>query len=102
MANKQQLLHFLDQHVFNPILKASPKGKSDADERKLKDVQDKTRSERDRFHHYSSAREIVDNYKSDLHSKAAHKVNQELEALSLPTLPSVKDEFLKLAEGNSD
>src|SRR4051812_33331464 len=63
MANKQQLLHFLDQHVFNPILKASPKGKSDADERKLKDVQDKTRSERDRFHHYSSAREIVDNYK---------------------------------------
>lgn len=97
MANKQELLHFLDQHVFNPILKASPGGDSDADQRKLKDVQDRTRSERERFHHYSSAREIIDNYKSDLHSKTAHRVNRELEALKLPTLPSVKDEFLKLA-----
>ena len=25
MANKQGLLHFLDQHVFDPILKASLK-----------------------------------------------------------------------------
>jgi hypothetical protein len=97
MANKQELLHFLDQHVFNPILKASAKSDSDADAPKLKDVQDRTRSERERFHHYSSAREIVDNYKSDLHSKTAHRVNQELEALKLPTLPSVRDEFLKLA-----
>jgi hypothetical protein len=102
MANKQQLLQFLDQHVFNPILKASAKGKGDSDQSKLKDVQDKTRTERDRFHHYSSAREIVDNYKSDLHSKAAHRVNQELEALKLPTLPSVRDEFLKLAEDGSE
>jgi len=102
MANKQELLHFLDQHVFNPILKASPKGKGDADERKLKDVQDKTRSEQERFHHYSSAREIVDNYKSDLHSKTAHRVNKELEALNLPTLPSVREEFLKLAGDQSD
>jgi hypothetical protein len=28
MANKQELLHFLDQHVFNPILKASPREKA--------------------------------------------------------------------------
>ncbi len=102
MANKEQLLHFLDQHVFNPILKASPKSKDDADLRKLKDVQDKTRTEQDRFHHYSSAREIVDNYKSDLHSKAASRVNRELEALKLPTLPSVKEEFLKLAGDKPD
>jgi hypothetical protein len=102
MANKQRLLHFLDQHVFNPILNASPKNSSEADDRKLKDVQDRTRSEQARFHHYSSARDIVDNYKSDLHSKTAHRVNRELEALNLPTLPSVKDEFLKLAgEGQS-
>lgn len=97
MANKQELLHFLDQHVFNPILKASSKGHGEADARKLKDVQDRTRSERERFHHYSSAEEIIKNYKSDLHSKAAERVNRELEALKLPTLPSVKEEFLKVA-----
>jgi hypothetical protein len=97
MANKQELLHFLDQHVFNPILRASAEGRSDAEKRKLQDVQDRTRSERERFHHYSSAKEIVDNYKSDLHSKTAHRVNKELEELKLPTLPSVEDEFLRVA-----
>ena|SRR5579875_1189440 len=101
MANKQELLHFLDQRVFIPILNASVNGHSDADQRKLQDVQDRTRSERERFHHYSSAREIVDNYKRDLHSKTAHRVNRELDALQLPTLPSVKDDFLQLA-GDED
>jgi hypothetical protein len=96
MANKQELLHFLDQHVFNPILKAA-KPHDGANQGKLQDVQDRTRSERERFHHYASAREVVDNYKSDLYSKTAQRVNRELEALGLPTLPSVKDEFLKLA-----
>lgn len=97
MANKQELVHFLDRHVFDPILKASSHNTKGAEDRKLKDVQDRTRSEKERFHHYSSAREVIDNYRSDLHSKTAHRVNQELEALKLPTLPSVKDEFLKLA-----
>ena len=97
MANKQELLHFLNQHVFDPILHAKPDGHSDADRRKLEDVQKKTRAEKERFAHYSSAREIVDNYKSDLHSENAKRVNSELEKLKLPTLASVTDEFLKAA-----
>jgi hypothetical protein len=97
MANKQKLLHFLDQHVFNPILRASADRYSDADQRKLKDVQDRTKSEQERFRGYQSAREVIDNYKSDLHSSTAKRVNSELEKLKLPTLPSVKDDFLKLA-----
>ena len=87
----------MDEHVFNPILKAPPDGYSDPQKRSLKDVQDRTRSGKDRFHHYSSAREIIDNYKSDLHSSTAKRVNRELEELKLPTLPSVKDDFLKVA-----
>lgn len=97
MANKAKLLNFLDHHVFDPILKASPDEYSDADKKALKDVQDRTRSEKDRFHHYSSAREIVNNYKSDLHSSTAKRVNSELEKLKLPTLPSVQEEFLRMA-----
>lgn len=99
MANKQELLHFLDQHVFNPILKASPDRYSQADQKKLKDVQDRTQSEKERFHRYSSAREILANYKSDLHSPTARRVNSELEKLRLPSLPSVEDAFVKLAAG---
>ena len=97
MANKQKLLSFLDQQVFDPILKASPDRYRGADRKKLKDVQDRTRSEKDRFHHYGSAREIVENYKSDLSSSTGKRVNKELEKLKLPTLPSVEGEFMKAA-----
>jgi hypothetical protein len=44
-----------------------------------------------------SASEILENYKRDLHSSTAKRVNTELEHPKLPTLPSVKDEFLKHA-----
>ena len=97
MANKQELLHFLDQHVFDPILHASPSKYSEADQKKLKGVQDRTRSEKERFRGYASAQEVIENYKSDLHSSTAKRVNSELEKLKLPTLPSVEDDFLKFA-----
>jgi hypothetical protein len=97
MANKAELLKFLDSHVFNPILQASPDGYSEADKKKLDDVQQRTKSEKERFHHYSSAKEVIDNYKSDLHSSTAKRVNSELEKLKLPTLPSIKEEFLRAA-----
>jgi hypothetical protein len=99
MPSKQELLHFLDQHVFNPILHASPKEYSEADQKKLKDVQDRTQSEKERFRTYKSADEVIENFKRDLHSSTAKRVNRELEHLKLPTLPSVKDDFLKVAEG---
>lgn len=102
MASKQQLLQFLDHHVFDPILHATPNKYGESDQHKLKDVQDRTRSEKDRFRGYSNAQEIIDNYKSDLHSSTAKRVNAELEKLHLPTLPSVKDEFLSLAEGETN
>jgi hypothetical protein len=97
MASKEDLLHFLDSQVFNPILRASPEdyGKSDRD--KLKDAQERTKTEKERFRSYKNAEEVVTNFKRDLHSRAAKHVNQELERLKLPTLPSVRDAFLKEA-----
>ena len=97
MANKQDLLAFLDRRVFDPILHASANTYSEADQKKLKDVQDRTRSEKERFRTYGSAHEVIENYKRDLHSRTAKRVNSELEHLKLPTLPSVEDEFLKKA-----
>ena len=97
LANKTELLGFLDRKVFNPILHAKPEDLESNDRKKLEEVQEKTRSERERFHHYGSAREIVDNYKSDLTSSAAKNVNRKLDELKLPMLPSVKEEFLRLA-----
>ncbi len=98
MPNKQQLIRFLEQHVFDPIMQASSDRLDSADQKRLKDVQDRTRTEKQRFQHYGSSEEIIKNYKSDLHSAAARRVNSELEKLKLPTLASVREQFLELAE----
>jgi hypothetical protein len=98
MANKQELVRFLDRRVFDPILKASPSSLSKSDKGKLLDAQKRTRSEKDRFHQYDSAQQFIENYKRDLNAPAAKHVNSELQKLNLPTLPSVKDEFMKIAE----
>ena len=98
MASKQDLLRFLDHSVFDPILKASPGTFSKADQEKLLDAQKRTRSEKNRFHHYDSAQPLIENYKRDLNASTAKHVNSELERLKLPTLSSVKNEFMKIAQ----
>lgn len=94
MASKSELLHFLDQKVFDPILHAKPHGHSEKD---LKFVQQKTDEEKQRFHNYPSAQEVVAMYKDDLSSEHARPINAKLKDLNLPILADVKDEFLKLA-----
>jgi len=46
MAGKQELLHFLDRKVFDPILSASPDRFSCPDQERLTDVQNRTRGEK--------------------------------------------------------
>jgi hypothetical protein len=98
MANKQALVNYLDRKVFDPILHASSENYSAADEKALQDVKRRTKTEKDRYYHYSTAADIRQNYESDLHSEAAKKVNAELKRLNLPHLADVKDEFLALAD----
>ncbi len=96
MASKEELVGFLDQHVFDRILKASPsQHKGDADD--LKYVQEKTRSEKERYHGYGSAEEVIRMYNDDLHSENAKPVNAKLKKLGLPRLEDVKDQFDKKA-----
>lgn len=97
MASREDLLRYLERHVFDPILHASPDHYGAGDKKRLEDAQQRTQSEKERFRAYKSANEIIENFKRDLHSSAAKKVNSELERLKLPTLPSVKDDFLKHA-----
>lgn len=97
MANKSELVEFLDRRVFNPILKANASGRSEHERKELEDVQDRTRTEQDRYHHYPSAEKVVEMYKSDLSSENAREVNAKLKRLDLPILADVKDELLKLA-----
>lgn len=97
MASKEELQHFLDERVFDPILEASPDKYSGSERDDLKYVQDRTRTEQERYHHYGSAAELVRMYKDDLHSENAQPVNERLRRLRLPRLEDVRDEFERKA-----
>jgi hypothetical protein len=94
---KSELTDFLVHRAFEPVLEARPDGRSEADKKKLKDVQDATRSEIERYRKYGSADEVVLNFERDLDSGPAKKVHAELKALHLPTLNDLRDQFERKA-----
>ena len=97
MASKDELVRFLDERVFDRVLQASPNDYRGREQDDLKYVQDRTRTEKERYHHYSSADEVVRMYKDDLHSENARPVNNKLKQLGLPRLSDVRDEFERKA-----
>lgn len=97
MVSKDELVRFLDERVFNPILHASADRYSGKEREALQYVQDRTKSEKDRYHHYSSTDEVVRMYKDDLHSENAREVNRKLHELGLPRLADVREEFERKA-----
>ncbi len=46
---KRQLVEFLIDRAFDPVIKAKPEGRSDSERKKLKYVQDATLAEIERF-----------------------------------------------------
>lgn len=93
---RDKLVGFLDSKVFEPILRAAESGRNHDE---LEHVKRSTESEKKRFHEsYATASEVRNNYLSDLSSSAGKRISGELEELGLPSLPKVKDEFMKLAD----
>jgi hypothetical protein len=94
---RERLLALLERKAFDPVLRADPNRFPAAKRDKLRDVQRRTETEVDRFRHYGSARDVVVNFKRDLHSEPAEKVHRELRDLGLPTIEDVREEFERLA-----
>ena len=97
---RTQLLDFLDQKAFQPVLKTSLDDyKNENQLQMLVEVQERTRSTRQRYHNsYTSAADVLKNFRSDLSSEAAKIVHADLRSLGLPALPEVKQEFEQLAD----
>ncbi|MDI6743927.1 MAG: hypothetical protein QMD07_00965 [Thermodesulfovibrionales bacterium] len=96
---REELIKFLNQKVFDPILRAVPGDyKSDVLKKKLNDVKRRTESEKHIFHELQTAEQVKKNYLSDLDFRTARKTDYELDELKLPSLTQVKDEFLRLCE----
>jgi hypothetical protein len=90
---KRQLVDFLMERAFDPVMRAKPDGRSEAERGKLEHVQKATRSEIERYRGYDSAKEVVINFRRDLNSRAARKIHAELDDLNLPTINDIRDEF---------
>lgn len=91
--SKRQLAEFVIEKAFEPVMRARPDGRSDADRQALQHVKDATRAEIERYRAYRSAGEVAVNFKRDLTSPAAKKVHTELRRLRLPTIEDIQDEF---------
>lgn len=95
---QHKLLAFLDRKAFEPVMRARPESYPESQRAKLKEVQDATRAEQERYRHYGSARKIVEMFKDDLASAPARKIHRGLHQLGLPTIEELRDEFEHLAE----
>jgi hypothetical protein len=90
---KRQLAEFVIEKAFEPVMRARPDGRSDTDRRALQHVQAATKAEIDRYRHYESAAEVVTNFRRDLNSSAAKKIQAQLRKLRLPTVEDIRREF---------
>src|SRR5438270_9254265 len=95
---KDELVRFLEERAFKPVLNAKPKGRSKAEQKKLEHVQRATRAETERFHNYRSAHEVVANFKRDPDSTPAKGIHAELRSLGLPTINDIREEFERRAQ----
>ena len=95
---KIELVELVMRKAFDPVLRASPAHRSKADQDRLEHVKDATRAEVGRYRGYRSAEDVVVNFKRDLHSEPAKRVQAELKALHLPTLHDVREEFERRAD----
>lgn len=97
MASKNELLDYLDKHVFLRILHASERDRGAKELEDLKELKVRIHDEMGRFHGFDSAEKIVEVYRQETEAEVARPVNARLKDLGLPTLADVRQEFLTLA-----
>lgn len=98
MDKKRKLISLIHFRAWSPVLKATAKDYSASDQKKLKRVQEKTLTQKERYNNYKSAEEVRQRFHEDLRSKAAKRTNADLESLGLPTQPDIADTVFELAD----
>jgi hypothetical protein len=95
---REQLLRFLDDHVFQPALGAQPLAYTTAEDQKLlKAVQKRVHESRTRYvADYPSAADIKGNFIQDLHSKPGQALASDMWQLKLTRFEDIQPAFLAL------
>src|SRR5438045_4734650 len=97
-SNREQLLRFLDEKIFQPALTASPLSYTSADDRKLlKSVQRRVQESRTRYlADYTAAADIKVNFVQDLNSKAGQALATDMWLLKLVRFEDIQAAFVSL------
>lgn len=95
---KERLVNFIDRKALAPVLEADPGSFPERKRDDLRDVQEATRAERERFRNYGSAEQVYEMFRNDLSSDAAKKVHRKLRDLGLPTLDDIEDDVEEMAK----
>lgn len=97
MANKAELLDFLDKHFFHRILNASERDLGTRQKEDLQDLKRRAEENKARYHGYDSADRLVAAFREDSHADSAKAENARLIDLHLPRLVDLASEFLRVA-----
>ncbi len=99
---REELLKFLDEKLFDPVLHATASGyKSEDLKKKLHEVKKYVEKEKHRFHdqsRYPAVSDIKKDVVFALGSKTGRKMDHDLGELDLPSMSDIKDGFLKLCD----
>lgn len=94
---RRRLLAFLDRELFDPIIN-TPRSRyhTKEDEQRFDDARRKIEDEKRRYHECATALDIKESFLSDLQSRTAQRLSENLRHLGLPSYADVRDDFLKL------
>jgi len=94
---RRRLIGFLDEHVFNPVLKAQADKFSADKQPRLLEAQKTMRRERERVQACPSAFEVYRMFEYEVSSEETRKLRGVLRDLGLPTLEDVWLDFVQMA-----
>lgn len=93
---RAELLAFLDERVFEPVLSMPPARADRLEE--FEDAQSHIARTRHRFHACATAAAVCDRFTVEVALGAAPWVDRELDRLGLPTLRRLERAFAELCE----
>jgi hypothetical protein len=94
----KELIDFLDQKVFNPIMEARPElYSSEREQKMLEYVKKFTSTEIDCFHRKeNSPKQILDMFFRELYYETSGILGKDREDLELPRFLEIREEFMGL------
>ena len=95
MATVRELFRFLDEHIFLPILNATPDGRDRQTLRLAQAAVERTRMEYQQIDSVDAMRAA---FISDLRSESGRLLAERLRWLGLPRFEDIEAEFLRLAD----